>query len=245
MVSMQSRGRTTMQRRGPALAQLCGMVVVLLSMSGCVGTSQSQITDLRRERSEPRILLMPLDVELSELNAGGTQEPNAEWTKAALQHIDTALRGELAARNSRLVGYTFDPNNADEVQLVKLNGAVGTTILMNQVGPGLALPSKRDQFDWSIGPEVQSLAQRTDADYGLLLYVRDSYTTAGRAAVFVLSAMFGVRAPLGEQVGFAMLVDLRSGNVVWFNRLLRRGGDLRTQELARETVQSLMTGFPK
>ena len=45
--------------------------------------------------------------------------------------------------------------------------------------------------------------------------------------------------PGGQQVGFASLVDLNSGQVVWFNRLARETGDLRTADEAAETDKAL------
>ena len=49
----------------------------------------------------------------------------------------------------------------------------------------------------------------------------------------------------GEQHGFASLVDLRSGDIVWFNRLLSVVGDLRTEEPAAKTVSQLLEGLPQ
>jgi hypothetical protein len=48
----------------------------------------------------------------------------------------------------------------------------------------------------------------------------------------------------GIQNGYASLVDLRTGQVVWFNRLISATGDLREAVPAAATVESLMAGFP-
>jgi len=74
--------------------------------------------------------------------------------------------------------------------------------------------------------------------------VRDSYVSAGRAAVIGAAAIFGVGIPGGRQVGFASLVDLRTGNIVWFNRLISGTGDLRTEAPAQSTVDNLIKGLP-
>jgi hypothetical protein len=42
-------------------------------------------------------------------------------------------------------------------------------------------------------------------------------------------------------VGFASLVDLETGDIVWFNRLARAHGDLRTPDAAAETVKALVS----
>jgi hypothetical protein len=49
----------------------------------------------------------------------------------------------------------------------------------------------------------------------------------------------------GSQIGYASLVDLETGQVLWFNRLARGTGDLREAGAASESVHALLTGFPK
>ena len=79
-----------------------------------------------------------------------------------------------------------------------------------------------------------------------LKYEYAAVLTAGRAAaIFLAAALFGVGIQGGSQLGFASLVDLKTGNVVWFNRLARASGDLRTEAPAEETVKTLLTSFPK
>jgi len=45
-------------------------------------------------------------------------------------------------------------------------------------------------------------------------------------------------------MGFASLVDLKTGNIVWFNRLFSTRGDLRTKEPAQQTIDALIKGMP-
>ena len=60
----------------------------------------------------------------------------------------------------------------------------------------------------------------------------------------VAMALFGVGLAGGAQVGYASLVDLRDGRVVWFNDLRRPRGDLREAGAAAETLEALLMGFP-
>ena len=97
-----------------------------------------------------------------------------------------------------------------------------------------------------MGPKVRVLRKKHNADYALFVYIRDSYTSGGLAvAIFLAAAIFGVGLQGGTQVGFASLVDLDSGDIVWFNRLFRGTGDLRERIPAEETVSILLTNFPK
>jgi hypothetical protein len=219
----------------------------LALLTGCAHTkSLLHSGTWQRPPGPPTILLMTPDIELSEMSAGGMLEPKAEWTAQARSHFVTALRDELAPKNARLVPYESPGGEAEQadVRLVKLHDAVGATILVHKLVPQQALPTKDGRFDWTLGDGVKVLRERTGADYALFAVVRDSYTSAGRVAVIVVAAVFRVALPGGQQTGFVSLVDLRSGDVVWFNRIIDPTGDLRTLEPARKAVKALLDGFP-
>jgi hypothetical protein len=224
-------------------------VLGAVALAGCTQSHQ-QITALKRvDAQQPRIVLMPLNVELFELTAAGVSEPKGEWTDEANRHVIAAVRSEKSARNINMVEYSEEraaPEKRDDLsQLVKLHGAVGNSILLHQYIENFALPTKQGKFDWSLGPGVRSLKDTFDADYALFVFVRDQYSSGGRVALQVALALLGVGIPGGAQVGFASLVDLETGNVVWFNRLMRGTGDLRTAPAAVETVQTLLAGLPQ
>jgi hypothetical protein len=88
------------------------------------------------------------------------------------------------------------------------------------------------------------MRDRYGADYALFIFVRDSYATSNRKLVEVFGNLAGAKLDVAEQEGFASLVDLRTGNIVWFNRLLSGFGDLRTKEPAQQTVDALIKGIP-
>jgi hypothetical protein len=143
-------------------------------------------------------------------------------------------------------GHIAPEKRDDLTQLVKLHGAVGTSIMTHQYLDPLKLPTKEGRFEWSLGPTAKALKETFDADYALFVHVRDSYSSAGRVALQIVAVIvLGALPQGGTQVGFASLVDLETGDVVWFNRLARASGDLRTEAAARETVQALLTDLPK
>jgi hypothetical protein len=183
------------------------------------------------------------------MSAAGLLEPKADWTTAANQYMLAALQAENAKRDVHMQAFDEDKAPTDKrddiQQLNKLHGVVGQSIMIHQYLQPMALPTKEGKFDWSLGPSARALKELYGADYALFVYVRDSYTTAGRAAVILLAAVFRVHLQGGTQVGFASLVDLDTGNVVWFNRLARPSGDLRTEAAAQETVQTLIAGLPQ
>jgi hypothetical protein len=109
---------------------------------------------------------------------------------------------------------------------------------------GMKLPTKNERLDWSLGDAVQPLKARTGADYALFTWIRDTYASNERKATMIALALLGAISTGGEQIGYASLVDLNSGRVVWFNDLRRMSGDLRDERSAMETVETLLEGFP-
>lgn len=190
-----------------------------------------------------RLVLLPADMELFSISAGGVVEPRADWTDAANRHFVAALaaqRPRLGANVSDL-----DAAQAEEFhEIAALHRAVADAISLHHRNGNLKLPTKADRLDWSLGDAVRPLKERTGADYALFTWVRDSYASNERKAVIVGMAILGAITLGGEQTGYASLVDLNSGRVVWFNQLSRMWGDLRDPGAANETLEALLKGFP-
>lgn len=191
------------------------------------------------------IAVMQPDIELSSISAGGVLEPKADWTEAALKHVQGALSVKAAG-----LGVTvreLSENDADELaEINALHAAVARSIALHHIRGGtLALPTKDGKLDWSLGDAVAPLREKSGSDYALFIWLRDSYASAERKVAMVVLAALGVGIPGGIQIGYASLVDLRSGQVLWFNQLLRGTGDLREAEPANETVTALLKNFPE
>jgi hypothetical protein len=196
-----------------------------------------------------KLVIVPADMELFSVSGGGVVEPRADWTDAAQKHFRAAVlaRPELAGGN--LV--ELQEREVDELaQLNALHGAVADAVFAHHMMKMPALPTKNEALDWTLGEAVKPLHDRTGADYALFFWVRDSYASAERKAAMVgmviVGALFGVAVvPAGgQQIGYASLVDLKSGRIVWFNNLARASGDLREAQPAGETVEALLKTFP-
>ena len=227
-----------------------GLITVLifsLALAGCEVASFYTKEKLERGDKTAHVLLMTPDVQLDEVTAGGLLEPNAEWTAIAEKHVVAALKEQLAKRKSKLVLYhapkADTPKARIHNQFIKLHSAVGSSILRHKFG-SRKLPTKEDKFDWTLGPQARIIGHEFGADYALFVYLRDRHISAGRLLIFVLTA--AVFAPLqeGRQTGFASLVDLETGDVLWISRLSRASGDLRTLHAAEESVKTLLKDFP-
>ena len=190
-----------------------------------------------------KLVVMPVDIETFSISAGGLVEPRADWTEAAQKHFGDAL---VAARGQRLGANTTQLANADDDELaevVTLHRAVADAITLHHTG-GVKLATKRGKLEWTLGEAVRPLKAKTGADYALFTWIRDSYTSSERKAAMLAMALLGAISFGGDQVGYASLVDLNTGRVVWFNGIDRMTGDLREPGPARETLDALLKGFP-
>lgn len=196
-------------------------------------------------KASDRLLLMPIDVELYSVSLGGIQEPRADWTAKAQAYMNQAIQAREAQARIDVVELSA-PQLDEAAELIGLHAAVAQAIALHQFGGAMwALPTKAGKLDWSFGDAMLPLQAASGAQYALFVWVRDSYASAERVAATIALAIIGIGiAPGGAQVGYASLVDLHSGQVVWFNRLLRAYGDLREPGPARESIEALLAGFP-
>ncbi len=219
-------------------------------LAGCVTPqTASQIDRLETVKENPRILLMPPDIKYYLLTAGGVSEPNREWTEAAQQNFSVALQEHAARIGTDLV--TIDTAAAlsdEEEKYRRLHAAVGMTLQQNHFGmmplPSKKMPENERRFDWSLGPGVSKIGEKYDADYLLFCFYRDYQASGGRIAFAILAAYAGVGVSTGYEGGFASLVDLKTGDVVWFNSVAVGGGEMRDPDGARKAVQGLFKDMP-
>lgn len=234
-------------KRFTYLLSVFSVFLIAFAIFGCAQTQVRQKADHYETKQSVSVLLMPVDIELSALTAGGVREVRADWTEKAKTLVSEALRNQLKQHDDKLLDYV-EPHNPEvlqeHTQIIKLHGVVGKTIMIHSIFPSTVPPTKKDSFEWSLGENVSSLREATGADYGLFIYIRDSYATAGRKALIVTSALLGIGVTGGTQAGFSTLVDLRDGSVVWFNLIRKQTGDLRTESAAYSAVEELVEDIP-
>lgn len=218
------------------------------ALAGCaMSTALTRDEKTRPLTAGAPILIMEPDVQLFERTAGGLLEPKADWTAKAKDNVGAALTRIFQAKRATTVPYASPEDPALEhrhVQLTKLNERVGATIMTFRSNTTLRLPNKGDSFDWTLGEEARILAGTSNAAYALFVRFNDSYASAGRAAMMAVFTPLGIGLLGGVQIGSASLVDLTTGDVVWFHHLVRLAGDLRTPEGAGETIETLLAGLP-
>ena len=226
--------------------RFAAIVVVVSVLAGCT-VSNVATQGFSAIPAEARLVLMPPDIKYYRITASGITEPQSEWTDTARASFDAAFQAFTA--DSDLPFELLDRSDMSDlaVDYDKLHSAVGSTILANHYGI-TKLPSKRQgetneyDFDWSLGPGVAELTPQ-GGDYALFVFFRDYEAGGGRVGMAIFAAALGVGIYTGHQGGFASLVDLRSGDVVWFNNVPVAQGDMRKPDGARRLVDQLFDGL--
>ena len=190
-----------------------------------------------------KIALFEPDIELQRMLASGRLEARADWTEAGVRHTREWVENFFTESGYEFTEFKIAPDQSGDRfrQLMGLHEAVGYSILSNK---RLPLPTKKGKFEWTIGPGAAEIAKATGADYGMFIFYRRGYTTAGRVATVLGAALLGVGVVGAYQLGFATLVDLKTGEFVWFHDIALSPGDMREKEDAQYTLATLLEGIP-
>jgi hypothetical protein len=245
------KGWSRMRKWGLVLA-------AAVTLAGCVQTKQYADLQFTPPEGDYKLLVLRPDVTVGSLTTGGMVEPRADWTDEARSNIVAALKAQQASRGGKLLVVehrTEVPGvTAQELADVeRLNFAVDQSIVLHKY-LGDYLPTKRRKgLDWTLGEDAVRLGQKSGYDYALFLHAEDQVASRGRVILGVLGAagcIVGFCAPNvggATQLDYASLVDLKTGEVVWFNVVLASSqvpgikfGELRTPQGAEQMVERLL-----
>lgn len=227
-------------------------------LSACVQTRQFADVQFTPPQGDYKLLVLRPDVTVGSLTTGGMVEPRADWTEQARSNIVAALRSQQATRGGKvqIIERRTELRGVGEQELAdveRLNFAVAQSIVLHKY-LGDYLPTKRGKgLDWTLGEDAVRLGRKTGYDYALFMHAEDQVASTGRVVLGVLGAagcFVGFCAPnIGgaTQLSYASLVDLKTGEVIWFN-VVRAGsevpgikfGDLRTPQGAAQLVERLL-----
>jgi hypothetical protein len=196
-----------------------------------------------------RIVLFRPDVKVTEQTTAGLEQPKADWTEAARAQIANSMQAEQSRRGAemRMMPVVTGDDERLMVDYKKLFKFVADSAIRHQLFAEKPLPTKADKFDWSLGSGIAKLGALGGGDYGLFLYTFDSYESLGHKNAQRIGKLMGGSADVQEpetRIGYAGLVDLKSGELVWLNVDVNSKGDVRTAVGADIRVANLLRGFP-
>lgn len=221
---------------------------LMVGLAGCSQTRSHQFVEEAPAEAD-RVLLMPPDIVVLQLDATGLPLPRQEWTTQVEDGFAATAQRLLAERESQLVRYRADgdvivPYRDDELPAVRLQRALMQTALNHHYGEGEPLPADAET-QWSLGTSVAPLRDNYDADLALFVVYRQANADTGRTMLTLVQiALFGALQPTSQSVALASLVDLRSGRLVWTNLLQAQGFDMNAPSEVEDRARELLTEMP-
>lgn len=224
-------------------------IVILLFVSGCATTYRANESFPIYFDKPKTVAVMPLDVKINQVTAGGVTELMDEWTDQAKKSITSALLDEFGVFNNvKLVFIDEKTLASDQKEFLRsqqgLYEAVAASILFHTYNPVYTFPHKIKNFDYTMGSDFSKISSVMSADAYLYCQGVNYIWTGGRVCLAVAAAFAGIEI-LPHSEWFAMtLIDGKNGDVVWFD-FVGQQGDLREAALDRAIVKRLLNNFPR
>lgn len=238
-------------RKGKRHALLVSLLLAL-GLTGCVTPPPSYKTHAKLAHAlggGAAVAIVPLDIEVAEAKAASQLEKRDDWTQLAHANLQRALQSKLGLSEAVLSKEEDASLRREAMELTAM------TTLFTLVNAGMLatghpdIPGEREKpLDFEMG-SVEPIAKRLGGDALILVFVRDSYSSAGRKALGALGLVAGAAVgivivpPPAPTICSAVAVD-REGTVLWIN-VSGSVGDLRTQPGADMLVEKLFEGLPK
>lgn len=234
--------------RGSLLA-IAATAALLLTPAASFAESRQSLTKEAfafPAQGQVRVVLFRPDVSVGEQSTGGLDQPNAGWTEQAREQLTAALGKAQAERNIELK--LMPELTGDDAKLMsdyrKLFKTVADSVIKHRLFLLDPLPTKQEKFDWTLGEGASRLGALGGGEYGLFFYTMDSYESGSRKLARLLASTISEEQPSEVNMGYAGLVDLKTGDLVWINVDVKMAGDVRTTEGASLRIGELLDGFP-
>lgn len=194
-----------------------------------------------------KVVILPVNIEVVEVTAGGVEEKVPDWSKEAGQSVFKALSAAINKQGlKQMAAPQFSGDSA-----ANLDENLALYKLVVNTASQLGWKQKIRHFDYSIGPGLREVATKTGADVAFMVYGRDYASTAGRKAravagrIPIVNIFTGPPPTLGNSYIHIGVVDLRNGDLLWMNSNYREGGtNLRDPDDAAKMVNAIFKWYP-
>lgn len=235
------------------------VLIQLVILGGCATqrlplATSPQLKAIDTSKSLKKVVLLPIEVTVSEISAGGMIEKVPEWTEIGHQNIEMALRRMASDQLKIELIKLADLTEGEQLVLnqhLALYQRVGPDAFLFSLSQDPAWKHKKDNFDYTLGPGLKFLRDKTGADVALILVGQDYISSSGRKALMVFgmiaaAAVGVVVVPQGAPAFVSSaLVNLNDGELLWINFSGRAGSaDLRKQEDAYLLISEMLASFP-
>jgi hypothetical protein len=201
----------------------------------------------KAEDGRTKILVLPPEFKLFQLGASGVSTHEVpEWSLEAEGFAADALR-MLGASSKRFLPVEMPKVSADEQALIAEHLALADNVtfaaFQNRQFGGKAWKHKQTDFDYTLGPQLAFLRERSGADVAAFTVGVETISTGGRVAMGILFAAAGVGIPMGQTFIIMGVVDLETGQLLWVNQRYGSSG-FRDRVRVAAYIDGLMCQYP-
>lgn len=194
------------------------------------------------------LLVLPPDVIIYLKNAGGNNEPRADWSEQVQSNLNEAITEYMFENGIRVVSYPSERIVDEHIDVLRqANVMMDALELSQQQGEGTT-GIGGDRL-YALGKGSRDQLSGFGADYVLITSLRTEVASGGRQALAVLSALGGVAISTSSARFRAGIFDLRDGQVTWANFDLEALSDIGNvvkadREEWSRAVQHILSEFP-
>jgi hypothetical protein len=194
-----------------------------------------------------KVVVLPVNIEVVEVTAGGVEEKVPDWSNEASQGVFKALSAAIGKQGLKEMAA---PQFSGDVA-ASVDEHVALYKLVVNTASRLGWQHKIKRFDYSIGPGLRGVADNAGVDVAIMVYGRDYVSTAGRKAravagnIPIVNIFTGPAPELGHSFLHVGVVDLRNGDLLWMNSNYRKGStNLRDPDDAAKMVNTIFEWYP-
>lgn len=226
------------------------IAITLSSLTAPAGAAMSVVKPALTENLDSRpgnVVVLPPRFFVYELSAGGVPTRMGDWEAAARSNLGAAairLAGESGLFTARAAP-EFGPEEQALIDAhLGLYERVAQSVFVYGRGEQSTWAHKKSAFDYTLGPGLGFLRQRTGADSALIVLGSDFISSEGRKALFFAGLAMGMIMPLGQTFLALGVVDLGSGDIQWMSFDTSSRLDTRQPEHVEELIRALYQGWP-
>jgi hypothetical protein len=219
-----------------------------------------------RSRSIMTPQLIPPDIRIYELTAGGDRNLKADWCSAGQENVLKSIKEAFKEKQIEVKMMPVDKDIEEELEDIQaLYRAVSTSIILHTYNQEFLFPEKQKYFDYTIGP-IDNILKKFNTDALIFVYGIDRISTAGRQALIggaiLIGALIGVGLAVAAppsffipSVGSPVLIGMEaisvalvdsSGTILWYSvKNISGGDDLRDYESCANLVKDIFSDFPE
>lgn len=226
------------------------MVLALASLTALPAAAMSVVNPRLAQHLDARprsLVILPPQVFVYELSAGGVPSRMADWETQSRETLTAAAKtlAPMLGIESVRATPTLEEHEDDWMSAhIGLYERVAQSVFVYGRGSQSAWAHKKEAFDYTLGPGLAFLGERTGADAALVILGVDYISSSGRKLAFAAGLALGFILPMGQSFLALGVVDLKTGDLLWMGFDASSTLDTREADAVQRTLRSLFAGWP-